>query len=140
MRTKAYETSVPPDDNAEAFADFSRPFNLMKPLKPNGMTAHVEVYSACPLNFKGKANYVDAANDYVPRIHLVFQARSRENVDTFHRLALEAGGRSNGAPGLRPYHDRYYAAFVFDPDGNNIEAVCNAPGARNVDSVIVERT
>jgi predicted lactoylglutathione lyase len=84
--------------------------------------------------------YVDAADDYVSRIHLAFQARSREDVDTFHRLALEAGGRANGAPGLRPYHDRSYAAFVFDPDGNNIEAVCDAPTARNVDSFIEQRT
>ena len=84
--------------------------------------------------------YVDAADDYVSRIHLAFQAHSLEDVDTFHRLALEAGGRSNGAPGLRPYHGRYYAAFVLDPDGNNIEAVCDAPTSRNVTSVVVERT
>jgi len=84
--------------------------------------------------------YVDAADDYVSRIHLAFQARYREDVYTFHRLALEAGGRSNGAPCLRPYHDRYYAAFVLDPDDNNIEAVCDAPTARNVDSVFVKRT
>ncbi|KQS93787.1 hypothetical protein ASG42_30595 [Rhizobium sp. Leaf391] len=73
-------------------------------------------------------------------VYLAFQVRSRKDVDTFHRLALGAGGRSNGASGLRPYHDRYYAAFVLDPDGNNIEAVCDAPTVRNVDSVIVEIT
>lgn len=83
--------------------------------------------------------YVDAADDYVSRIHLAFQARSREDVEAFHRLALEAGGRSNGGPGLRPYHDTYYAAFVLDPDGNNIEAVCDAPSLRSADSVVVER-
>ena len=66
---------------------------------------------------------VDAADDDISRTHLVFEARSRREVDTFHRLALEAGARSNGAPGPRPYHDRYYAAFVLDPDGNNFEVV-----------------
>lgn len=83
--------------------------------------------------------YVDAAENYVSRIHLAFQARSREDVDEFHRCAIEAGGLSNGAPGLRPYHDRYYAAFVLDPDGNNIEAVCDAPQSRSADSVEIER-
>jgi len=82
--------------------------------------------------------YVDAADDYASRIHLAFQARSREDVNAFYRLAIEAGGRPNGAPGLRPYHDRYYAAFVYDPDGNNIEAVCDAPCSRSADSVVVE--
>jgi hypothetical protein len=52
---------------------------------------------------------------------------------------VEAGGRSNGAPGLRPYHDRYYAAFVLDPDGNNIEAICDAPSLRSANSILVER-
>lgn len=61
-------------------------------------------------------------------IHVAFGAASRAGVDAFHRAALAAGGRDNGAPGLRPhYHPDYYGAFVFDPDGNNIEAVCHAP-------------
>jgi len=83
--------------------------------------------------------YVDAADEYVSRIHLAFQARSQGDVDAFYRLALQAGGRSNGAPGLRPYHDRYYAAFVLDPDGNNIEVVCDAPKFRSAESVMIER-
>ena len=83
--------------------------------------------------------FVDAATDYISRVHLAFQAKSRDDVDTFHRLAVEAGGTSNGAPGLRPYHDQYYAAFVLDPDGNNIEAVCDAPSHRSCDAVKVER-
>jgi catechol 2,3-dioxygenase-like lactoylglutathione lyase family enzyme len=63
-----------------------------------------------------------AANE--PRIHIAFRASSREQVDEFHRAALAAGGKDNGAPGLRPqYHERYYGAFVLDPDGHNIEAV-----------------
>ena len=60
----------------------------------------------------------------VPPIHVAFRAESRAQVDAFHRAALAAGGRDNGAPGLRPqYHADYYGAFVLDPDGHNIEAV-----------------
>ena len=64
-------------------------------------------------------------------MHVAFTAASRAEVDEFHKAALEAGGRDNGAPGLRPhYHANYYGAFVLDPDGYNIEAVCHhAPGA-----------
>lgn len=60
--------------------------------------------------------------------HVAFQTASRDNVDRFYNAALKAGGRDNGAPGLRPqYHENYYGAFVLDPDGNNIEAVCHVP-------------
>lgn len=62
------------------------------------------------------------------RQHVAFTARSRAEVDAFHAAALAAGGRDNGGPGLRPhYHPNYYGAFVFDPDGNNVEAVCHDP-------------
>jgi catechol 2,3-dioxygenase-like lactoylglutathione lyase family enzyme len=61
-------------------------------------------------------------------IHICFRVERRALVDAFHAAALAAGGRDNGGPGLRPqYHPTYYGAFVFDPDGNNIEAVCHAP-------------
>lgn len=61
--------------------------------------------------------------------HVAFAAPDRATVDAFHAAALAAGGRDNGAPGLRPqYHPNYYGAFVLDPDGNNIEAVCHRPG------------
>lgn len=60
--------------------------------------------------------------------HLAWRAATRAQVDAFHRAALAAGGRDNGPPGLRPdYHAHYYGAFVIDPEGNNIEAVCHAP-------------
>jgi catechol 2,3-dioxygenase-like lactoylglutathione lyase family enzyme len=60
--------------------------------------------------------------------HVAFAVDSRAKVDAFYQAALAAGGRDNGAPGLRPhYHPNYYAAFVFDPDGNNIEAVSHRP-------------
>jgi catechol 2,3-dioxygenase-like lactoylglutathione lyase family enzyme len=61
-------------------------------------------------------------------LHVAIVAKSRAAVDAFHKTALAAGGRDNGTPGLRPhYHPDYYAAFVLDPDGHNIEAVCHAP-------------
>lgn len=60
--------------------------------------------------------------------HIAFAAGNRAAVDAFHAAALSAGGRDNGAPGLRPqYHADYYGAFVLDPDGHNIEAVCRKP-------------
>jgi catechol 2,3-dioxygenase-like lactoylglutathione lyase family enzyme len=61
-------------------------------------------------------------------VHVAFAAQNRDEVDDFYRAALAAGGKDNGPPGLRPhYHANYYGAFVIDPDGNNIEAVCHAP-------------
>lgn len=60
--------------------------------------------------------------------HIAFRAASRDDVDAFHAAALAAGGRDNGAPGIRKrYHPDYYAAFVHDPDGINVEAVCHLP-------------
>jgi catechol 2,3-dioxygenase-like lactoylglutathione lyase family enzyme len=70
-------------------------------------------------------------NDRSPetgRLHVAFAAATRAEVDAFHAAAMAAGGRDNGAPGPRPhYHPSYYGAFVLDPDGHNIEAVCHAP-------------
>jgi catechol 2,3-dioxygenase-like lactoylglutathione lyase family enzyme len=61
-------------------------------------------------------------------LHIAIVAKDRAAVDAFHRAALAAGGKDNGAPGLRPhYHANYYGAFVLDPDGHNVEAVCHAP-------------
>ncbi|PJX22981.1 lyase [Advenella sp. S44] len=61
-------------------------------------------------------------------LHLAFAAENREQVDAFYQKALQAGGKDNGAPGLRPeYHANYYAAFVIGPDGHNIEVVCSNP-------------
>jgi catechol 2,3-dioxygenase-like lactoylglutathione lyase family enzyme len=62
-------------------------------------------------------------------LHVAILAKDRATVDAFYHAALAAGGKDNGAPGLRPhYHANYYGAFVFDPDGHNIEAVCHTPG------------
>jgi catechol 2,3-dioxygenase-like lactoylglutathione lyase family enzyme len=71
-------------------------------------------------------------------VHLAFQARDRATVDAFYAAALAAGGRDNGPPGERHYHPGYYAAFVFDPDGNNIEAVFHGPSKRSAASVEID--
>jgi catechol 2,3-dioxygenase-like lactoylglutathione lyase family enzyme len=61
-------------------------------------------------------------------VHVAFTAQSRSDVDDFHAAGLRAGGKDNGAPGIRSYyHPNYYGAFVLDPDGNNVEAVCHTP-------------
>ncbi len=80
---------------------------------------------------KGKASLCLRRIEEKPaHLHLAFAADNRQQVDAFYRAALEAGGKDNGAPGLRPqYNANYYAAFVIGPDGHNIEVVCHAPGA-----------
>lgn len=70
-------------------------------------------------------------------IHLAFQAWDEETVRRFHAAALANGGRDNGGPGEREYHPGYYAAFVYDPDGNNIEAVFHGPADKSADSVVI---
>jgi catechol 2,3-dioxygenase-like lactoylglutathione lyase family enzyme len=70
--------------------------------------------------------WISRGNPNQPPIHVAFRAASRSAVDAFYAAAMAAGGRDNGAPGLRPhYHPHYYGAFVLDPDGHNIEAVCH---------------
>ena len=72
--------------------------------------------------------WISKGTPNTPAIHVAFRVESRALVVAFHAAALAAGGRDNGAPGLRPvYHANYYGAFVLDPDGHNIEAVCHAP-------------
>ena len=72
------------------------------------------------------------------RHHLAFQAKDRATVDTCYRAALTHGGKDNGKPAERTYHSKYYAAFVIDPDGNNIEFVYHGEAQRNTPSVIIE--
>jgi catechol 2,3-dioxygenase-like lactoylglutathione lyase family enzyme len=72
--------------------------------------------------------WLEARRPPVTRVHVAFTCDSRDLVDAFHQAALGAGGIDNGAPGPRPiYHEHYYGAYVLDPDGNNIEAVCHRP-------------
>lgn len=69
-------------------------------------------------------------------LHIAFQAADRNAVERFHEAALAAGGRDNGGPGERSYHPGYYAAFVLDPDGTNVEAVFHGPVERSAPSVV----
>lgn len=69
------------------------------------------------------------------RHHLAFQAKDRTTVEAFYKAGLDHGGKDNGAPGIRPYHPGYYAAFLLDPDGNNIEAVFHGDANRSAPSV-----
>ncbi|UYN98395.1 MAG: VOC family protein [Devosia sp.] len=86
--------------------------------------------------------FIDAADARTTpsHIHLAFQARDQQAVDDFYRTALASGGKGNGAPGERDYHPGYYACFVLDPDGNNIEAVFHGPSRRSADSVLITPT
>lgn len=72
--------------------------------------------------------WIGDGGDQTGRMHVAFAVPNRAAVDAFHAAAIAAGGKDNGAPGLRPhYHPNYYGAFVLDPDGLNVEAVCHAP-------------
>jgi len=79
-----------------------------------------------------------ASGAFTGRHHLAFQAKNREMVDAFYSAALAHGGQDNGLPGIRAYHPEYYAAFVLDPDGNNIEAVYQGEAKRTAPSVTIE--
>ena len=85
--------------------------------------------------FVSTADSQAALGQLTGRHHLAFQARDRAMVDAFHKAALAHGGRDNGAPGERRYHPGYYACFVLDPDGNNIEAVYHGEARRSAPSV-----
>ena len=88
--------------------------------------------------FVSTADSEAAAGELTGRHHLAFQARDRAMVDAWHAAGLKAGGRDNGAPGERKYHPGYYAAFLLDPDGNNVEAVFHGAARKSADSVVVE--
>ena len=87
--------------------------------------------------FVSSAESIAAQGVLTGRQHLAFQAEDRAMVDAFYKAALVHGGKDNGAPGERPYHPGYYAAFVLDPDGNNIEAVFHGEATRSAASVCI---
>jgi catechol 2,3-dioxygenase-like lactoylglutathione lyase family enzyme len=100
---------------------------FLKALEPLGIAIVQERQDGIELSADGKVSLCLLQTTEKPaHLHLAFVARNRQQVDAFHRAALEAGGRDHGAPGLRPhYHANYYAAFVIGPDGHNIEVVCH---------------
>jgi catechol 2,3-dioxygenase-like lactoylglutathione lyase family enzyme len=81
--------------------------------------------------------FVSADEPPTEHLHVAFQADGEDAVARFHAAAIAAGGRDNGPPGERTYHPGYYAAFVLDPDGNNVEAVFHGPAERSAESVVV---
>ena len=88
--------------------------------------------------FRADERYVDRADGPVSRVHLAFQACGDQQVQAFHPAAVAAGGRDNGGPGLRRVGPSYDAAFVLDPDGNNIEAVWHRPARRPAESAEID--
>lgn len=113
-----------------AVTDYAKSKNFFAAaLAPLGYSLLMEFGgSTAGFGAKGKPDFWISAGKPSGPIHVALVSRDRATVDAFHRAALAAGGRDNGGPGLRPqYHPTYYGAFVFDPDGNNIEAVCHAP-------------
>ena len=111
-----------------SIADYeaSKAFYL-KALTPLGYSIVMEFGKAGGFGIDGKPDFWIQQGDAVkPSVHIAFRSQDRPTVDDFYNAAIEAGGKDNGKPGLRPhYHPNYYGAFVFDPDGNNIEAVCH---------------
>ncbi len=114
-------------DASKAFYD--------KALAPLGIGLVMEIpdnpdgIKGCGFGKDGKPElWIQLAKHLGDKVHLAFAAKTRADVDAFYEAAMAAGGRDNGAPGIRAnYHPNYYGAFVLDPDGNNVEAVCHAP-------------
>ena len=102
---------------------------FLEALAPLGVAVVLEGPLGIELSADGKSSLcIRQAAEEPAHLHLAFRAGNRGQVDAFHRAALAAGGKDNGAPGLRPqYHPTYYAAFVTGPDGHNIEVVCHEP-------------
>jgi len=88
--------------------------------------------------FSADELWIDKADGPTSHIHLAFRAKDHAEVKAFYEAALAAGGTDNGAPGERKYHPGYYAAFVLDPDGNNIEAVYHGPFVASAESVVIQ--
>ncbi len=116
-------------------SDFMRSKGFyLKALEPLGYGLVLEVssretggHSQAGFGPPGRPQFwIGSGKPIVGRVHFAFAAKDRAAVDAFYEAALKAGGRDNGPPGLRPhYHANYYGAFVLDPDGHNIEAVCH---------------
>jgi catechol 2,3-dioxygenase-like lactoylglutathione lyase family enzyme len=121
---------MPIDHLGLAVLDFrkSRDF-YVQALAPLGMKVVMESDGWVMFGKAGRGEFfVSQKGESANGNHIAFAAENRDQVRAFHDAAIAAGGRDNGAPGIRQkYHSAYYAAFIFDPDGNNIEAVCREP-------------
>lgn len=108
--------------------DASREF-YERTLAPLGYSVVMESAQGCGFGVLEKPDFFIAFGGKVtPRVHIAFMSRDREAVHQFHAAGLAAGGKDNGQPGIREqYHPNYYGAFLIDPDGHNIEAVCHRP-------------
>lgn len=104
---------------------------FLKALEPLGVAVVMEGPYGVGMGRNGKPSlWIHETTSKPMPMHIAFTASTRTEVDLFYRAALAAGGKDNGAPGLRPhYHSSYYGAFVIGPDGHNIEAVCHKPEA-----------
>jgi catechol 2,3-dioxygenase-like lactoylglutathione lyase family enzyme len=104
---------------------------FLKALQPLGVAVAMEGPYGVGMGQNRKPMlWLSETKERPAHLHLAFTAVSRRQVDEFYKAALAAGGKDNGAPGLRPhYHANYYAAFVIGPDGHNVEAVCHRPEA-----------
>ena len=102
---------------------------FLKALQPLGVGIVMEGEHGIGIGPNGKPSlWLFQTSEKPAPLHLAFTTQNRQQVQDFYRAALEAGGKDNGAPGLRPhYHPNYYAAFVIGPDGHNVEAVCHQP-------------
>ena len=110
-----------------AVSDFSKSKEFFKKaLAPLGYQVLMEFPDAAGFGKDGKPDFWLGQGKTAGSTHVAFVAERRRIVDEFYKAAIAAGGRDNGGPGLRPqYHPTYYGAFVFDLDGNNVEAVCH---------------
>ena len=104
---------------------------FLKALQPIGVSIVMEGPYGLGLGQNGKPSlWMFETAEKPAHLHLAFTADTRKQVEEFYRAALEAGGKDNGGPGLRPhYHANYYGAFVIGPDGHNVEVVCHKPQA-----------
>jgi catechol 2,3-dioxygenase-like lactoylglutathione lyase family enzyme len=113
--------------------DFARSREFyIRALQPLGLTLVIDKWNGRELSGFGSSPdpefWIRQGPLVTPRLHVAFTASTHAAVDAFYKTALEAGGSEHGAPGLRPrYVENYYAAYVLDPDGHNIEAVCRFP-------------
>jgi catechol 2,3-dioxygenase-like lactoylglutathione lyase family enzyme len=104
---------------------------FLQALQPLGVSVVMEGPYGVGLGQDNKPSlWLSATKEHPAHLHLALAAQTRKQVDEFYRAALAAGGKDNGAPGLRPhYHANYYGAFIIGPDGHNVEAVCHKPEA-----------